>query len=65
VQSFDVTLVADGHSTTDSEALSAEQIIAHHNEVLHGHYNVDNFAIVRNAQERVFEPKHNQYRSEM
>ncbi|QPQ35471.1 cysteine hydrolase family protein [Lysinibacillus sp. JNUCC-52] len=65
VQSFDVTLIADGHSTTDSKALSAEQIIAHHNATLHGHYNVDNFAVVRNAQDCVFEPTHNQYRTEM
>ncbi|MFJ7666360.1 isochorismatase family protein [Lysinibacillus sp. NPDC097195] len=65
IQSFDVTLVADGHSTTDSKTLSAQQIIAHHNETLHGHYNVDNFAVVRNADERLFEPNHNQYRTEM
>ncbi len=64
VLSFDVTLVADGHSTTDSKSLSAEQIIAHHNETLHGHYNVDNFAVVRNAQDYVFKPNHNQYRTE-
>ena len=63
VQSFDVTLVADGHSTTDSKALSAEQIIAHHNETLHGHYNVDHFALVRNAHDQLFEPNHYQYRT--
>ena len=65
IQGFDVTLVADGHSTTDSDTLSAEQIIAHHNETLHGHYNVDHFAVVRSTQERLFEPNHNQYRTEM
>ncbi|MDM5155136.1 isochorismatase family protein [Bacillus sp. DX1.1] len=62
VHSFDVTLVGDGHSTTDSKILSAEKIISHHNEILHGHYNVDNFAVVRNAQDRLFEPNHDQYR---
>lgn len=33
---FDVTLVADGHSTTNSRVLPAEKIIAHHNHLLHG-----------------------------
>ncbi|MGN4125336.1 cysteine hydrolase family protein [Lysinibacillus sphaericus] len=62
VHSFDVTLVADGHATTDSKVMSAEKIIAHHNDILHGHYNVDNFSVVRKAQEHVFEPNHHQYR---
>jgi nicotinamidase-related amidase len=31
---YDVTLVADGHSTFDSPALTAVQIIAHHNDIL-------------------------------
>lgn len=31
---YDVTLVADGHMTEDSGALTFEQIIAHHNAVL-------------------------------
>ena len=62
VQGFDVTLVEDGHSTSDSKSLSAEQIIAHHNETLHGHYNVDNFSVVRNSRESLFEPTHNDYR---
>ncbi|WP_025784592.1 isochorismatase family protein [Sporosarcina sp. D27] len=62
VSGFDVTLVGDGHSTTDSQSLTAEQIIAHHNEALHGHYNVDNFSMVRNASENLFSPNHNDYR---
>ncbi|MFJ5718262.1 isochorismatase family protein [Neobacillus sp. NPDC093127] len=62
VNHFDVTLVGDGHSTLDSEILSAEQIILHHNKTLHGHYNVDNFSIVRNSNEELFKPDHNQYR---
>lgn len=55
---MDVTLVGDGHSTTDSDGLSAEQIIKHYKETLHGHYNVENFSIVRNAEEDLFHPTH-------
>lgn len=62
VNGFDVTLVEDGHSTTDAADLSAKQIIAHHNRILHGHYNVDNFSIVRNSEETLFEPTHDHYR---
>lgn len=62
VNHFDVTLVGDGHSTTSSSILSAEQIINHHNKILHGHYNVDHFSMVRNAQEELFKPAHNHYR---
>ncbi|WP_301108403.1 cysteine hydrolase family protein [Sporosarcina sp.] len=62
VNGFDVTLVGDGHSTTDSHSITAEQIINHHNEVLHGHYNVDNFSVVRNVSENLFIPNHDDYR---
>lgn len=62
VNGFDVTLVEDGHSTTDAADLSAKQIIAHHNRILHGHYNVDNFSVVRNSEEMLFEPTHDHYR---
>lgn len=62
INGFDVTLVGDGHSTKDSSILTAEQIIAHHNKTLHGHYNVDNFAVVRKSEEDLFEPIHNNYR---
>ncbi|WP_066071622.1 cysteine hydrolase family protein [Neobacillus soli] len=62
INHYDVTLVGDGHSTSDSEILSAEQIILHHNKTLHGHYNVDNFSLVRNSNEELFKPDHNQYR---
>jgi nicotinamidase-related amidase len=64
VSGFDVTLVADGHSTKDSSALKAEQIIAHHNVALRGHYNVDHFSDVRLSHEDLFQPKHNEYRKE-
>lgn len=33
---YEVTLVKDGHSTWDSSLFTAEQIIAHHNNVLGG-----------------------------
>ncbi|RIW31977.1 cysteine hydrolase [Bacillus salacetis] len=62
VSGFDVTLVADGHSTTDNDVLSAEQIIKHHNKTLHGHYNVEHFSVVRNAAEELFQPTHDSYR---
>jgi hypothetical protein len=58
ISGLDVTLVGDGHSTTDSGALSAEQIIKHHNATLHGHYNVEHFSVVRNAEEDLFHPIH-------
>ncbi|TFJ91312.1 isochorismatase family protein [Lentibacillus salicampi] len=62
ISGFDVTLVGDGHSTTGSGVLSAEQIIKHHNETLHGHYNVEHFSVVRNADEDLFQPTHASYR---
>ena len=33
---YDVTLVSDAHSTWDTDVLSADQIIAHHNKTLGG-----------------------------
>lgn len=62
VSGFDVTLVGDGHSTTDSDVLTAGQIISHHNKILHGHYNVDHFSVVRDTNEDLFNPIHNNYR---
>ncbi|QJC50726.1 cysteine hydrolase [Paenibacillus albicereus] len=59
---FDVTLVRDGHSTSDSPVLSAEQIIAHHNATLHGYDNNGPFALVRPTEEALFDPPHDQYR---
>ncbi|BCB02612.1 cysteine hydrolase family protein [Bacillus sp. KH172YL63] len=64
VSGFDVTLVADGHSTKDSAALKAEQIITHHNVALRGHYNVEHFADVRPSGEALFSPRHDEYRRE-
>ncbi|WP_010094030.1 cysteine hydrolase family protein [Ornithinibacillus scapharcae] len=62
IYGFDVTLVADGHSTTDSVVLHAEQIIKHHNATLHGHYNVEHFSVVRRTEEDLFNPTHDSYR---
>ncbi|MGE8204671.1 cysteine hydrolase family protein [Heyndrickxia sp. NPDC080065] len=62
ISGLDVTLVGDGHSTTDNDVLSAEQIIKHHNRTLHGHYNVEHFSVVRNAEEDLFRPTHDSYR---
>lgn len=59
---YDVTLVADGHSTTDNKVLVAEQIIAHHNCNLHGLDNIDHFIFVRNSNEDIFEHKHLEYK---
>ncbi|MDQ0192821.1 cysteine hydrolase family protein [Paenibacillus wynnii] len=62
VSNLDVTLVGDGHSTTDNDVLSAEQIIKHHNKTLHGHYNVEHFSMVRISEENLFLPTHDSYR---
>lgn len=51
ISGLDVTLVGNGHSTKDSESLNVEQIIKHHIEMLHGHYNVNRFSIVRRVEE--------------
>jgi nicotinamidase-related amidase len=59
---YDVTLVADAHSTTDNKVLKAEQIINHHNANLHGLDNIDNFIMVRKLEDSVLEPIHNNYR---
>ncbi|MED1824678.1 MULTISPECIES: isochorismatase family protein [Brevibacillus] len=59
---YDVTLVRDGHSTTDNAVLAAEQIIAHHNACLHGLGNIDPFILVRDSTEDLFTPTHDTYR---
>jgi nicotinamidase-related amidase len=62
INGMDVSLVGDGHSTKNNAVLSAEQIINHHNKILHGHYNIEHFSMVRDAAEELFEPTHNSYR---
>lgn len=62
INGLDVTLVRDGHSNLGNDLLNPEQIIKHHNDTLHEHYNVDHFSIVRNAKEDLFHPAHDSYR---
>ncbi|WP_026695755.1 cysteine hydrolase family protein [Peribacillus kribbensis] len=59
---FDVTLVRGGHSTTDNTVLKAGQIVAHHNEHLHGLSNLENFIMVRDSSDDLFEHKHSAYK---
>ena len=46
---FDVTVVEDGHSTTDSPILPAEKVVAHHNRIFKG-----GFASLKKAAEIEF-----------
>jgi len=46
---YEVTLVGDAHSTWDSDRLSADEIIGHHNDVLSGW-----FATLLNEEEIIF-----------
>ncbi|MGD6830687.1 isochorismatase family protein [Sutcliffiella halmapala] len=62
ISGMDITLVGDGHSTIGNEILSAELVIQHHNKTLNGHYNVEHFSVVRNAEEDLFHPTHDSYR---
>jgi nicotinamidase-related amidase len=59
---YDVTLVSNGHSTTDNKVLAAQQIIDHHNCNLHGLDNLDHFILVRPSDESVFQYKHLEYK---
>ena len=51
---YDVTLVADAHTTTDNEILSAAQIIAHHNATLDDFGNDAHVVTIERASEIVF-----------
>ncbi len=53
-EGFDVTLVADEHSTEDSESLSAAQIIANHNRDLAQIAQLDHAITVRPRAEITF-----------
>ena len=53
-QGYDVLLAADAHATADRETLSAEQIVAFTNEVLHGHRAGDHVVRVLPASEISF-----------
>lgn len=51
---YDVTLVTDAHSTTDSAILSAAQIIAHHNDALDDFGTDEHVVVIRPTSEIVF-----------
>ncbi|NYE95228.1 nicotinamidase-related amidase [Psychromicrobium silvestre] len=55
---FQVTLLEDAHSTVDSPVLSAEQIIAHENETLYAHGDLEFFCVTRSVSEDIFTPNH-------
>ncbi|HET7627105.1 MAG TPA: cysteine hydrolase family protein [Bacillales bacterium] len=59
---FDVTLVSDGHSTTDSPVLKGEEIVKHHNQTLHWFGNQARFVQVRSSEENLFDPPHESIR---
>lgn len=52
---YDVTLAKDAHTTTDNEALTAAQIIAHHNETLDDFGTDDHVITVKESSEITFE----------
>ncbi|WP_231689625.1 isochorismatase family protein [Bacillus sp. FJAT-27245] len=60
---YDVTLVEDGHSTTANKVLGAKEIIAHHNCTLHGLDNIENFILVRNSDEDIFNHRHADFKN--
>ena len=51
---YDVTLVSDAHSTTDNEAISAAQIIAHHNATLDDFGNDRHVVAIKRASDIAF-----------
>lgn len=55
---LDVTLLQDAHTTVDSPVLSADQIIAHTNETLYSHGDLDHFCVTRSVSEDIFVPNH-------
>jgi nicotinamidase-related amidase len=52
---YDVTLVKDAHTTTASDVLSAEQIVAHHNDTLDDFGNDKHVVTARWANEVAFQ----------
>lgn len=49
---YDVTLVRDAHTTSDSEVLTAAQIVAHHNYTLDD-FGTDEHVIVTKATQDI------------
>lgn len=54
---YDVTLVSDAHTTIDNKLLTAAQVIAHHNSLLHGFDAGSNAITVKPADEVTFSAK--------
>lgn len=52
---YDVTLLADGHMTTDMGRLTYDQIIAHHNAVLAGFHAGPHAIELRQAADMIFQ----------
>lgn len=52
---FDVTLIADGHTTVDTADLSFSQIVAHHNRTLNGFGAGSRYVKTARASEITFE----------
>lgn len=57
---FNVTLLEDAHTTADSPVLSGTQIIAHTNETLYAHGDLEHFCVTRAVSEDIFAPNHAQ-----
>lgn len=51
---YDVTLASDAHTTTDSDTLTAAQIMAHHNETLDDLGNHEHVIVVKPGSEILF-----------
>ncbi len=52
---YDVTLATDAHTTTDTESLTAEQVVAHHNETLDDFGNDEHVVTIQPSGEITFE----------
>lgn len=51
---YDVTLASDAHTTTESDTLTAAQIVAHHNETLDDFGNDEHVVVVKPSSEIAF-----------
>jgi hypothetical protein len=47
---YDVTLATDAHTTTDTDTLPADRMIAYHNEILDDFGNDDHVVTAKKAQ---------------
>ncbi|GAC1652818.1 MAG: cysteine hydrolase family protein [Ktedonobacteraceae bacterium] len=51
---YDVTLVADAHTTTDSDLLKSEQVVPYHNNILDDFGNDEHVIVVKKTAEITF-----------